>query len=75
MKMEINTKTLSAIIKGDSSITQEIAATLEKILKTPASFWLNREKQYRDYLSHTDRTKKSKEERPIVVSNVLKKTA
>ena len=43
-------KTLKEIFLGINSITPEIALKLEKALMTPASFWIAREKQYREAL-------------------------
>ncbi len=39
-------KTITAILKGDSSITSEMAVQFEKVLKIPAHYWLNRQRQY-----------------------------
>jgi len=53
-------KTINEIIKGKTRITPETALQLEKVLGIPASFWNNREKQYREFLA------KEKEKRKIV---------
>jgi len=45
-RMGILKEQLYAIIKGDCIIDGEIAYALQKILKIPATFWLNREKRY-----------------------------
>lgn len=39
-------KTISMILTGRSSITPEMAVLFEDVLKIPADFWLNRQKQY-----------------------------
>lgn len=44
-------KTINEIIKGKAPITPETALQLELVLKTPASFWNNREKNYREFLA------------------------
>lgn len=75
-KMKVSSKTLNEIIKGESPITQEIAAVLEKVLKVPASFWLSREKQYREFLALQKKPVKLKEEVTLIVHNIpeIKKT-
>ena len=42
-------KTISAILNGKGSITPEMAVNFESVLKIPASFWINRQKNYDDY--------------------------
>ena len=44
-------KTINEIIKGKTGITPETALQLELVLDTPASFWINREKRYRESLA------------------------
>lgn len=44
-------KTINEIIKGKTAITPDTALQFEKVLRTPASFWINREKNYREYLA------------------------
>ena len=39
-------ETVNAIIKGDSSITQELAVAFENVTKIPANFWINRQHNY-----------------------------
>lgn len=41
-------KTINEIIKGKAAITPETALQLEKVLGTPASFWNNLERNYRE---------------------------
>src|SRR6266849_9567417 len=45
------TKTINEIIKGKAAITPETALQLERVLGIPATFWNNREWQYREYLA------------------------
>lgn len=44
-------KTINEIIQGKAIITPETALQLELSLGAPASFWLNREQQYREALA------------------------
>jgi HTH-type transcriptional regulator/antitoxin HigA len=41
-------KTINEIIKGKAAITAETALQLERVLGVPASFWINRERQYQE---------------------------
>jgi plasmid maintenance system antidote protein VapI len=43
--------TIKKIIDGKAEITTEIASKLEKVLDIPASFWNNREQNYREALA------------------------
>ena len=44
-------KTINEIIQGKAAITAETALQLEQVLDVPASFWLKREQQYREFLA------------------------
>jgi addiction module HigA family antidote len=44
-------KTISEIITGKAAITADTALQLERVLDIPASFWLSREQQYREFLA------------------------
>jgi addiction module HigA family antidote len=44
-------KTINEIIKGKATITPATALQLERVLGAPASFWNNREQQYRENLA------------------------
>ena len=44
-------KTINGIIKGTVAITPETALQLERVLGVSASFWNNRESNYRDFLA------------------------
>lgn len=48
-------KTISAITKGTSSITPEMAVKFENVLKIPASFWLNKQRRYDEYIARIKR--------------------
>jgi addiction module HigA family antidote len=47
-------KTINEIIKGKAAITPETALQLERVLGTPARFWNNRERHYREYLARQE---------------------
>lgn len=48
-------KTINEIIKGKASITAETALQLESVLGSPASFWINRQRAYDEYLARRNR--------------------
>jgi len=48
-------KTITAILKGESSITADMAVSFETVLKIPARFWLNRQKDYDEYKAREKR--------------------
>ena len=48
-------KTVIAIIKGDSSITPEMAVAFESITKIPANFWMNRQRIYDECVARSKR--------------------
>ena len=50
-------KTIIAVIKGKSSITPEMAVLFENILKIPAHFWLNMQRNYDEFLAREERQK------------------
>jgi len=50
----VSKNTISEIINGKSAITAEIALQLELVLGTPASFWNNRERFYREALARNE---------------------
>jgi HTH-type transcriptional regulator/antitoxin HigA len=47
-------KAILDIIEGRATLTPETALLLEHSLGVPASFWNQRERQYRDFLSRRD---------------------
>jgi len=55
-------KTINEIINGKAAITPETALQLERVLNIPASFWNNREQQYREALARQDEQKRLKEQ-------------
>lgn len=44
-------KTINQIVNGKAAITAETALQLEKVLETPASYWLSHEANYRAHLA------------------------
>ena len=46
-------KTVIAIIKGDSSITPDMAVAFESVTEIPADFWMNRQSNYDECMSHS----------------------
>ncbi len=47
-------KTISAVLKGRSSITPEMAILFEQVLKVPAHFWIESQKNYDEYKARLD---------------------
>jgi addiction module HigA family antidote len=45
----ISERTISDILKGNISISAEIAEQFEKILHIPTHYWLNRQRSYDEY--------------------------
>src|SRR6266567_517388 len=50
-RMNRPVKTINEIMQAKTAITAETAQQLEQILRIPASFWLNRERRYRESLA------------------------
>jgi addiction module HigA family antidote len=48
-------KTIIAILKGESSITPEMAVQFEHVLKIPAHFWLNIQRNYDEFKAREER--------------------
>lgn len=48
-------KTIIAVLKGESSITSEMAILFENITKIPAQFWLNKQARYNEYKARLKR--------------------
>ena len=55
-------KTINEIINGKAAITPETALQLERVLNIPASFWNNREQQYREALARQEEQKRLQEQ-------------
>lgn len=48
-------KTITAILKGESAITPDMAILFESVLKIPARFWLNTQQHYDEYIAREKR--------------------
>lgn len=70
-------KTIIAILKGKSSITPEMAIQFENVTKVPASFWMNHQRSYDEYIARVKHEKVIKEAAPWVrqfpVAEMIKK--
>jgi addiction module HigA family antidote len=55
-RMSISRRIINEIIKGSAPITPEIAIQLEHVLGIPASFWIERERHYREELQRLEMT-------------------
>lgn len=44
-------RTIIAIIKGESSITPDMAVQFENVTKIPAHFWINHQRSYDEYIA------------------------
>jgi len=44
-------KTVIAVIKGESSITPDMAVAFENVTRIPAHFWMNRQRLYDEFLA------------------------
>ena len=53
-------KTINEIIKGKAAVTADTALQLERVLGTPASFWVNLERNYREALARAKDAKQLK---------------
>lgn len=53
---------INDIIKGREPISNETAYALERVLKIPSNFWINREKEYRVKLYEIDQQEKLEEQ-------------
>jgi plasmid maintenance system antidote protein VapI/Zn-dependent peptidase ImmA (M78 family) len=49
-------KTIVAVLKGESSITPEMAIMFENITRIPASFWINKQARYNEYKARIRRS-------------------
>ena len=48
-------KTIIAILKGDSSITPDMAVQFENVTKIPANFWMNHQRGYDEFVAREKR--------------------
>lgn len=54
-------KTINEIINGKAAITPETALQFERVLGTPAGFWNNLERNYRETLARINNRRNVKE--------------
>ncbi len=54
----LSKKTINLIVKGKAPLSQESALLFEKALGIPAGFWINREKNFREFLARAEATRK-----------------
>ena len=54
-------KTIIAVLKGDSSITPDMAVAFELVTKIPATMWLRHQKSYDEFVARKRREKTLKE--------------
>jgi HTH-type transcriptional regulator / antitoxin HigA len=57
-------KTIIAILKGESSITPDMAVQFENVTKIPANFWMNHQRNYDEHIA--------REKRQIVIQEATK---
>jgi addiction module HigA family antidote len=50
-------KTISAVLKGESSITPDMAVQFESVTRIPAHFWMNSQRGYDEYVARIRRMK------------------
>jgi addiction module HigA family antidote len=55
-------KIITAILKGESAITPDMAVLFESVLKIPARFWLNAQQKYDEYIAKEKRKSVFEEE-------------
>jgi HTH-type transcriptional regulator / antitoxin HigA len=48
-------KTIIAVLKGESSITPDMAVQFENVTKIPANFWMNHQRSYDEYIARGNR--------------------
>ena len=48
-------KTIIAVLKGESSITPDMAVQFENVTKIPANFWMNHQRGYDEYVAREKR--------------------
>ncbi|MFZ4415004.1 MAG: HigA family addiction module antitoxin [Bacteroidales bacterium] len=55
LRTEKPEKTITAILKGESSITADMAVQFENVTKIPAHFWMNYQRSYDEYMARVKR--------------------
>lgn len=57
-------QTITAVLKGDSSITPDMAVLFENVTKIPAHYWMNHQRGYDEYMAREKRTSVIKQSIP-----------
>ena len=57
MRMDMSDEHISRLLKGEASLTNDIAMRLETVLGLPANFWSNLEDIYREKLAKCELTR------------------
>mgnify|MGYP003769786689 CR=1 FL=1 len=60
-------KTINEIIKGKAAITPQTATELERVLGTPARFWLRLEMDYQEALARLEDREALEKEKPLLM--------
>lgn len=50
-------KTINAVIKGNSSLTPDMAVAFESVTRIPAHFWMQKQQKYNEYVARQKREK------------------
>ena len=56
-RLGVSEKHFSNLVNGNVRLTEDVALKLENLLPLPASYWLNFESKYREYLARTELNK------------------
>jgi len=48
-------KTITAVLKGESSITADMAVQFENVTQIPASYWMNHQRGYDEYIARVSK--------------------
>jgi len=64
-RMDEPVKVIQEIIAGKALITPELALKLEQVLNIPATFWNNRERNYRETLARLSVSQYTKPSPPL----------
>jgi len=50
-------KTINAVLKGNSSLTPDMAVAFESVTGIPANFWMQKQQKYNEYVARQKREK------------------
>ena len=71
-RLDISEKHLSNVLNGKARLTEELALKLEKLMPVSATYWLNIESKYREYLAREEEKYSLKNEDLKKLSNTFK---